>query len=224
MISVLLLRFSRHKRTTNSVRCKIFFFLSCRVLTLCFLFRHASLGFDPCSLFMSALASDIEDERRPSPSILSSRLTNNYQVYPQSHGQMNNGWFPHGTATSQIPPSYPSYHEAQAIPLHSNGTTNSQKVIQPQQQQQQQRFPPSSFSKRRFVLLLDFDLFSLSFHCFRWNCSTTHVEWRANSPAISITDRHTSRLSSWSPTTCSESTVPIKSIRPNSNEKQLHIE
>jgi len=103
--------------------------------------ENDELGFDPCSVFMSALASDIEDERRPSPSILSSRLTNNYQVYPQSLGQMNTGWYPQGAATSQIQTSYPSYHEAQQIPLHSNGTTNSQKLIQPQQ-----RFPPSSFN------------------------------------------------------------------------------
>ncbi|CAF4499825.1 unnamed protein product, partial [Rotaria magnacalcarata] len=33
--------------------------------------ENDELGFDPCSLFMSALASDIEDERRPLPTTLS---------------------------------------------------------------------------------------------------------------------------------------------------------
>lgn len=165
---------------------------------------------------MSALAPDIEDERRPSPSILSSRLTNNYQVYPQSIGQMNTGWYPQGAATSQIQTSYPSYHEAQQIPLHSNGTTNSQKLIQPQQ-----RFPPSSFSKIRYLRLFSFRIVVV--FSFRWNFSPTDVEWRANSTAISITDRHTSRLSPWSTTTWSKSNFSIESIH-TSNEEQFHIE
>ncbi|CAF5101427.1 unnamed protein product, partial [Rotaria sp. Silwood1] len=37
--------------------------------------ENDELGFDPCSLFMSALASDIEDERRP----LSSQTSLSYR-------------------------------------------------------------------------------------------------------------------------------------------------
>ena len=86
---------------------------------------------------MSALASDIEDERRPSSSILSSRLTSNYQAYPSQYpslGQTNAGWY---SQQHQQAPSYSQYHDPQ-VSLHTNGTTPQKNL--------QQRYPPS-FSK-----------------------------------------------------------------------------
>lgn len=86
---------------------------------------------------MSALASDIEDERRPSPSAISYRPTanayNHSAPYPPSTtntnpsmGHINPAWL------SQL--QYQQYHEQQNA-LHSNGTTPMK-----QQQQQQQRY------------------------------------------------------------------------------------
>ena len=83
---------------------------------------------------MSALASDIEDERRPSPSAISYRPTanayNHSTPYPPSTttnasmGHINPAWL-----TQQ---QYQQYHDQQNA-LHSNGTT-------PLKQQQQQRY------------------------------------------------------------------------------------
>ena len=91
--------------------------------------ENDELGFDPCSLFMSALASDIEDEQKPMPTNFSFyRPTMNSFNYPQQYsttnppiGQINPNWL---TQQQQ----YHQYHDS-----HSNGTTK--------QQQQQQRYP-----------------------------------------------------------------------------------
>ncbi|CAF0786591.1 unnamed protein product [Rotaria sp. Silwood1] len=102
--------------------------------------ENDELGFDPCSLFMSALASDIEDERRPLPSTIVHRpITNSYNYSSQytpttnpSIGQINTNWL------LQQPQQYQQYHDQQqqqqqqAI-IHSNGTTP----------QKQQRYPIS---------------------------------------------------------------------------------
>ncbi|CAF1108825.1 unnamed protein product [Rotaria sordida] len=104
--------------------------------------ENDELGFDPCSLFMSALASDIEDERRPLPSTIVHRpITNSYNYSSQytpttnpSIGQINTNWL----LQQQQPQQYQQYHDQQAI-IHSNGTT-------PQKQQQQQQRYPISFN------------------------------------------------------------------------------
>jgi hypothetical protein len=103
------------------------------------------LGFDPCSLFMSALASDIEDERRPSSSTVSSRLSSNpHQHYPShysSHtnpmtGQINPTWF-----TQNLPQQpYQQYSDSQDT-THTNGS-----VVQKQQQPQRYQLPFSMYS------------------------------------------------------------------------------
>jgi hypothetical protein len=135
------------------------------------------LGFDPCSLFMSALAPDIEDERRPLPSTISYRqptnLYNNYssqytpttttnqsigQMNPPT-GQMNPSWLTHQQQYQQ------HYHDQQPT-IHSNGTTP-----QKQQQQQQQRYP-ISFSK----LILFNRFFLFFFFLIRWFIAKTDVE------------------------------------------------
>lgn len=56
--------------------------------------ENDELGFDPCNLFMSALASDIEDERRPLPSqtSLSYRPTLSSYGYPSTTD--NSSWMP----------------------------------------------------------------------------------------------------------------------------------
>jgi len=91
---------------------------------------------------MSALAPDIEDERRPLPSTISYRPpTNSYNNYSSQYtptttnpsiGQMNSSWLPHQQ-------QYQHYHDQQST-IHSNGIT-------PQKQQQQQQRYPISFSK-----------------------------------------------------------------------------
>ncbi|CAF1674789.1 unnamed protein product, partial [Adineta ricciae] len=109
--------------------------------------ENDELGFDPCSLFMSALAPDIEDERRPLPSTLTFRSTNNnsynYPIqYPpttnSSVGQINPNWL----LQQQ---QYQQYHDQQQSQptIHSNGTMPQKQPQQQQQQQQQQRYPIS---------------------------------------------------------------------------------
>ncbi len=129
------------------------------------------LGFDPCSLFMSALASDIEDERRPLPSTISYRpTTNSYNYssqYPpstttttttnSSMGYVNPAWLTQQQQQQQPQQQqqqqqqYQHYHDQQTT-LHSNGTT-------PQKQQPQQRYPmpfsnPIKFSNFRSLMIL----------------------------------------------------------------------
>jgi hypothetical protein len=105
---------------------------------------------------MSALAPDIEDERRPLPSTISYRPTTNlYNNYSSQYtptttnpsiGQINPTWL----IQQQQQQQYQHYHDQQTT-MHSNGTTP-----QKQQQQQQQRYP-ISFSK--FILLKNFFFF-----------------------------------------------------------------
>ncbi|CAF3535966.1 unnamed protein product [Rotaria sp. Silwood1] len=80
--------------------------------------ENDELGFDPCSLFMSALASDIEDERRP----LSSQTSLSYRPTSNSYGFSSNQFI----STTNNP---------------SIGQINSSWMMQ-QQQQQQQHQPP----------------------------------------------------------------------------------
>jgi hypothetical protein len=101
--------------------------------------ENDELGFDPCSLFMSALAPDIEDERRPLPSYRPTTNSYNYSSqYPStvttnsSIGQLNPTW-----STQQPQQQYQHYHDQQTA-THSNGT-----VPQKQQLQPQQRYPIS---------------------------------------------------------------------------------
>ncbi len=66
----------------------------------CFCF----LGFDPCNLFMSALASDIEDEQRPLPSQTSLSYRPTLNSYGYSSNTNNSSW---------MPQQYHQYHEKQ---------------------------------------------------------------------------------------------------------------
>ncbi len=97
---------------------------------------------------MSALASDIEDERRPLPSTLPYRPTTNSHNYPSQYPstttnpsmtQINPPWL----TQQQQQQQYQHYHDQQG-PIHSNGTTPQKQP----QQQQQQRYP-LPFSKKR---------------------------------------------------------------------------
>jgi hypothetical protein len=89
---------------------------------------------------MSALASDIEDERRPLPTTLSYRPTTNSYNYSSQYtpttnpsvGQVNPAWL----IQQQ---QYQNYHDQQQTNIHSNGTTP--------QKPPQQRYP-ISFSKK----------------------------------------------------------------------------
>jgi len=119
---------------------------------------------------MSALAPDIEDERRPLPSTISYRPTINPFNYSSQYtptttnpsiGQINPAWL------TQQQQQYQHYHDPQTT-MHSNGTTP-----QKQQQQQQQRYP-ISFSK-----FISFDkFFSIQF-LIRWFITKTDVEWQS---------------------------------------------
>ncbi|UJR33366.1 hypothetical protein I4U23_020814 [Adineta vaga] len=113
--------------------------------------ENDELGFDPCSLFMSALASDIEDERRPLPSSLSYRPTTNSHTYPTQYPTTTN------SSVGQINPNwllqqqhYQHYHDHQQSQpaIHSNGTT-PQKQQQQQQQQQRYQIPFNGTSPRQ---------------------------------------------------------------------------
>jgi hypothetical protein len=104
---------------------------------------------------MSALASDIEDERRPLPTTLSYRPTTNSYNYSSQYtpttnpsvGQINPAWLMQQQQYQQ------HYHDQQQTNIHSNGTTPQK----PQQQQQQQQRYPISFSKKtEFIYLKNF--------------------------------------------------------------------
>ena len=99
---------------------------------------------------MSALAPDIEDERRPLPSAISYRpTTNSYNYatqYPpsttttnSSMGHINPAWLTQQQQQQQQQ-QYQHYHDQQTA-LHSNGTTpqKQQPLLPPPQQQQQQQ-------------------------------------------------------------------------------------
>jgi hypothetical protein len=107
------------------------------------------LGFDPCSLYLSALAPDIEDERRPLPTqnnLLYRPTTNSYD-FPSQYtstsnnqpiGQINPSWMMQPQQQPPPPPQqqqhYHQYHEQQ-----------------PTTPQKQQRYP-LPFSKYLSIL------------------------------------------------------------------------
>jgi hypothetical protein len=144
LIMVIHLLLLKHKKMMNSVSLIDF-------RTFKFLF-FLILGFDPCSLFMSALASDIEDERRPLPSTISYRPTTNSYNYSSQYtpttnssvGPINPAWLMQQQQQQQ---QYQHYHDSQQSNIHTNGTTPQK---QQQHQQQQQRYPVS-FSKTELI-------------------------------------------------------------------------
>jgi hypothetical protein len=101
---------------------------------------------------MSALASDIEDERRPLPSTISYRPTTNSYNYSSQYtpstnpsmGQINPAWLMQQQQQQQQQQQYQHYHDQQPTTIHTNGTTPQK---QQQQQQQQQRYPISFSNK-----------------------------------------------------------------------------
>ncbi|UJR13836.1 hypothetical protein I4U23_000847 [Adineta vaga] len=123
--------------------------------------ENDELGFDPCSLFMSALASDIEDERRPlsSQTSVSYRpISNNSYGFPSSQymssannpsiGQINPSWMMQQQQQQQHQQHpYHHYHEQpttppkqQKYPVAFNGLSPRQlwnNTQQPPQQHQQ---------------------------------------------------------------------------------------
>ncbi|CAF2213304.1 unnamed protein product [Rotaria magnacalcarata] len=121
--------------------------------------ENDELGFDPCSLFMSALASDIEDERRPlsSQTSVSYRPTSNSYGFPSnqfisttnnlSQGQMNSSWMMQQHPQQQQQQQQQQYHhyqeppttpqKQQRYPLPFNGSSPRQIWSGNQQQQQQ---------------------------------------------------------------------------------------
>ncbi|CAF3915495.1 unnamed protein product [Rotaria sordida] len=128
--------------------------------------ENDELGFDPCSLFMSALASDIEDERRPP---LSSQTSLSYRPTSNSYGLSSNQFISTTTATNnpsmgQTNPSwmmqqqqqqqYPHYQEPsqrqQRYPLPFNGSSPRQNWNGNQQQQQQQQYVPQISNRLDF--------------------------------------------------------------------------
>jgi hypothetical protein len=129
---------------------------------------------------MSALAPDIEDERRPLPSTISYRPTTNSYNYSSQYtsttnpsiGQIHQAWL---TQQQQ----YQHYHDQQTT-IHSNGTTPQKP--QQQQQQQQQRYP-ISFSKQKMNLFYLIKIFSLT----RRIISETNVEWQSTTTTTTIT-------------------------------------
>ncbi|CAF1006502.1 unnamed protein product [Rotaria sp. Silwood1] len=110
--------------------------------------ENDELGFDPCSLFMSALASDIEDERRPlsSQTSLSYRPTSNSYGFSSNQfisttnnptiGQINSSWMMQQQQQQHQPPQQQQYHHyseqpttpqrQQRYPLPFNGSSPRQ--------------------------------------------------------------------------------------------------
>jgi len=84
--------------------------------------ENDELGFDPCNLFMSALASDIENEQRPS-------LSNSYGF----SSSQNSSWIPQQQQQQRYPHSFSKIDESSSRQMWN--------ANQQQQQQQQQRFP-----------------------------------------------------------------------------------
>ncbi|CAF3016204.1 unnamed protein product [Rotaria sp. Silwood2] len=117
--------------------------------------ENDELGFDPCSLFMSALASDIEDERRPlsSQTSLSYRPTSNSYGFSSNQfisttnnpsiGQINSSWMMQQQQQQPQQQQYHHYQEQpttpqrqQRYPLPFNGSSPRQIWNGNQQQQQ----------------------------------------------------------------------------------------
>lgn len=94
-------------------------------------------GFDPCSLFMSALASDIEDERRPIPSQTS---VSHRPVSNTSYGFPSSQYVNNSSSVGQVNPSWTMQQQQQQQQYHYHE--------QPTTPQKQPRYP-LLFSKHR---------------------------------------------------------------------------
>ncbi|CAF1059106.1 unnamed protein product [Adineta ricciae] len=124
--------------------------------------ENDELGFDPCSLFMSALASDIEDERRPSSSQTSAShrptSTNSYGFPSSQHISSTNNpsWMMQQQQQQQQ--QYHQFHEQPTTPqkqprypITFNGSSPRQmwnNTQQPPPQQQQQQHYPTQIPTR----------------------------------------------------------------------------